>query len=232
MPLLEAKDLARHYTTAAGVVRALDGVSMTIEEGEVVALVGASGSGKSTLLNLLGGLDRPSSGELLFRGRNLAKMESKDLASYRRKDVGMVFQSFNLIPHRPALDNVIMPMLFEGVNKADRLTRGKSLLESVGLAKRASHRPAELSGGEQQRVAIARSLANSPPMLLADEPTGNLDSTTAEEILQLLLALNREHGKTLVLITHDEHVASVANRRIRLKDGHIVNTPDGAGSGS
>jgi putative ABC transport system ATP-binding protein len=232
MPLLEAKDLARHYTTAGGVVRALDGVSLTIEEGEVVALVGASGSGKSTLLNLLGGLDRPTGGELLFRGRNLAKLESKELAAYRRRDVGMVFQSFNLIPHRPALDNVILPMLFEGVSKAERLSRGASLLESMGLSKRASHRPAELSGGEQQRVAIARSLANSPPMLLADEPTGNLDSATADEILHLLLTLNKEQGKTLVLITHDEHVASVANRRIRLRDGHIVRTSDGAGFGS
>src|SRR5258708_4449165 len=133
MPLLEAKDLARHYTTAGGVVRALDGVSLAIEEGEVVALVGASGSGKSTLLNLLGGLDRPTGGELLFRGRNLAKLESKELAAYRRRDVGMVFQSFNLIPHRPALDNVILPMLFEGVSKAERLSRGASLLVSIVL---------------------------------------------------------------------------------------------------
>jgi putative ABC transport system ATP-binding protein len=222
MPLLASQDLARHYTTAAGVVRALDGVSMEIHEGEVVALVGSSGSGKSTLLNLLGGLDHPTSGELLFRGKNLSKMQGPELAAYRRRDVGMVFQSFNLIPHRPALDNVILPMIFEGTSKDVRRARAAELLDSVGLAKRASHRPAELSGGEQQRVAIARALANSPPMILADEPTGNLDSTTAAEILQLLLRLNRDQGKTLVLITHDEHVASVAGRRIRLKDGRIV----------
>ena len=221
MPLLASRDLARHYTTAGGVVRALDGVSLEIHEGEVVALVGSSGSGKSTLLNLLGGLDRPTGGELLFRGKNLAKMNPKELASYRRRDVGMVFQSFNLIPHRPALDNVILPMIFEGTGKDARRRRGEELLESVGLSKRASHRPAELSGGEQQRVAICRALANSPPMILADEPTGNLDSATAAEILALLLKLNHEQGKTLVLITHDEHVASVAGRRIRLRDGRI-----------
>ncbi len=222
MTLLEARNLARHYTTIAGVVPALDGVSLEIHEGEVVALVGQSGSGKSTLLNLLGGLDRPTSGELLFRGRNLATLNGPELARYRRCDVGMVFQSFNLIPHRPAMDNVVLPMLFESTPKAERKRRAAELLESVGLTKRASHRPAELSGGEQQRVAIARSLANQPSMLLADEPTGNLDSRTAEEILQLLLSLNRDHGKTLVLITHDEHVAGVANRRIRLKDGKVV----------
>jgi putative ABC transport system ATP-binding protein len=222
MPLLEARNLARHYTTVAGVVPALDGVSLEINEGEVVALVGASGSGKSTLLNLLGGLDRPTGGELLFRGRNLATLTPPELAAYRRRDVGMVFQSFNLIPHRPALDNVVLPMLFEGTAKPERKRRAAELLESVGLTKRASHRPAELSGGEQQRVAIARSLANSPSMILADEPTGNLDSKTAEEILHLLLALNHDQGKTLVLITHDEHVASVAHRRIRLKDGRVA----------
>src|SRR5204863_199622 len=133
------------------------------------------------LLNLLGGLDRPTGGALLFKGRDLATLQPQELAAYRRRDVGMVFQSFNLIAHRPALDNVLLPMLFEGVGKQERRRRGEQLLESVGLAKRASHRPAELSGGEQQRVAIARSLANSPSMLLADEPTGNLDSTTAEE---------------------------------------------------
>src|SRR5450432_3895865 len=148
MPLLEARDLTRHYTTGGVTVRALDGVSLTIDEGEVVALVGASGSGKSTLLNLLGGLDRPTSGELLFRGRNLAKLESKELAAYRRRDVGMVFQSFNLIAHRSGLDNVILPMLLEGTAKSTRQERAKSLLESVGLGKRSSHRPAELSGGE------------------------------------------------------------------------------------
>ncbi len=230
MSLLASRDLARHYTTAGGVVRALDGVSIEIHEGEVVALVGSSGSGKSTLLNLLGGLDRPTRGELLFRGKNLARLESRELAAYRRRDVGMVFQSFNLIPHRPAIDNVMLPMLFESTPKAARQKRGMELLESMGLANRASHRPAELSGGEQQRVAIARALSNSPPMILADEPTGNLDSTTATEILQLLLTLNREQGKTLVLITHDEHVASVAGRRIRLKDGRVVQ--DGAGGGS
>jgi putative ABC transport system ATP-binding protein len=219
---LTAANLARHYTTKGGVVKALDGVSVNIAEREVVALVGASGSGKSTLLNLLGGLDRPTGGELRYRGQSLAELDARGLAAYRRREVGMVFQSFNLIAHRSALDNVALPMVFDGVPKAERRRRATALLEAVGLAARATHRPAELSGGEQQRVAIARALANSPGLLLADEPTGNLDSATAAEILDLLVGLNREQGKTLVLITHDEQVASLAGRRIRLRDGKVA----------
>ena len=223
-PLLTTENLACHYPTPGGVVRALDGVSVAISEGEVVALVGASGSGKSTLLNLLGGLDRPTGGALFFRGQNVAGYDSRALAAYRRKEVGMVFQSFNLIPHRTALENVTLPMLFDGVGKAERRERAQRLLQSVGLAGRATHRPAELSGGEQQRVAIARALANSPGLLLADEPTGNLDSSTAGEILDLLASLNREQGKTLLLVTHDEQVARRAGRSIRLRDGKVVET--------
>ncbi len=220
--LIEARDLARHYQTPATVVRALDGVSLEIHAGEVVALVGASGSGKSTLLNLLGGLDQPTGGALFFRGQNLAGFDSRSLAAYRRHDVGMVFQSFNLIPHRTALENVMLPLIFAGVSKTDRRDRATQLLASVGLTERRHHRPAELSGGEQQRVAIARALANSPTLLLADEPTGNLDSATTAEILELLVKLNQEQSKTLVLITHEEHVASMANRRIRLRDGKVL----------
>lgn len=222
--LLETENLACHYPTPGGVVKALDGVSLAISEGEVVALVGASGSGKSTLLNLLGGLDRPTGGALFFRGKNVAGYDSRALAAYRRKEVGMVFQSFNLIPHRTALDNVTLPMLFDGVGKVERRERAQRLLQSVGLAGRATHRPAELSGGEQQRVAIARALANSPGLLLADEPTGNLDSSTAAEILDLLQSLNRQQGKTLLLVTHDEQVARRAGRSIRLRDGKVVET--------
>jgi putative ABC transport system ATP-binding protein len=220
--LIQTRDLARHYQTPAAVVRALDGVSLEIREREVVALVGASGSGKSTLLNLLGGLDQPTTGALLFRGQDMAGFDSRALASYRRQEVGMVFQSFNLISHRTAFDNVLLPMIFAGLGKAERRERAAQLLNSVGLGARMQHRPAELSGGEQQRVAIARAMANSPQLLLADEPTGNLDSKTAAEILELLVRLNREQNKTLVLITHDEQVAALASRRIRLRDGKIV----------
>ncbi len=220
--LLHTENLARHYTTRGGAVKALDGVSLSLAEGEVVALVGASGSGKSTLLNLLGGLDRPTGGAFYFRDRNVAEFDSQALARHRRQHVGMVFQSFNLIARMTALENVELPMLFNGLGKAERVGRARSLLESVGLAARAAHKPDELSGGEQQRVAIARALANSPALILADEPTGNLDSATAAEILDLLLALNREQGKTLLLVTHEEEVARLAARRIQLRDGKVV----------
>ena len=220
--LLETTNLARHYVTRAGAVKALDGVSLAIAQGEVVALLGASGSGKSTLLNLLGGLDRPTGGAFYFRGRNVAEFDSRTLATHRRIDVGMVFQSFNLIARMTALENVQLPMLFNGLGKAERQERARSLLESVGLAARAAHKPDELSGGEQQRVAIARALANSPALILADEPTGNLDSATAAEILDLLLSLNWQQGKTLLLVTHEEQVARLAGRRIQLRDGKIV----------
>jgi len=217
--LLETVGLTRHYVTRAGVVRALDGISIGVAEGEVVAIVGTSGSGKSTLLNVLGGLDHPSSGDVIFRGRKISTMDGQALAAYRRKDVGMVFQSFNLIPHRSALENVALPLMFDGVPKEERRGRARNLLARVGLEARAEHRPGELSGGEQQRVAIARSLANAPALLLADEPTGNLDSVTSGEVLDLLLLVMREQGKALVIVTHDEQVAARANRRIRLKDG-------------
>ncbi len=220
--LVQTDNLERHYVTLGGVVKALDGVSLSIAEGEVVALVGASGSGKSTLLNLLGGLDRPTGGAFYFRGRNVAEFDSRALAAHRRRDVGMVFQSFNLIGRMSALENVLLPMLFDGLDRSHRQERALKLLDSVGLAPRAAHKPDELSGGEQQRVAIARALANSPTMILADEPTGNLDSVTAAEILELLVSLHRSQGKTLALVTHDEQVARLASRRIQLRDGRVV----------
>jgi putative ABC transport system ATP-binding protein len=220
--LLEAQDLARHYETPAGPVRALDGVSLAIADGDAVALVGPSGCGKSTLLNVLGGLDRPTGGRLFVRGRDVARLDTHALAAYRRHDVGIVFQSFNLISHRSALDNVTLPLLLAGVEKTERERRGRELLAAVSLTARAGHRPAELSGGEQQRVAIARALANDPALILADEPTGNLDSATAAEILDLLLALHDERGRTLVIVTHDEQVAARASRRVRLRDGKLV----------
>jgi putative ABC transport system ATP-binding protein len=220
--LLQTVNLQRHYHMGNSVVRALDGVSLEMEEGEFVALLGTSGSGKSTLLNLVGGMDRPTEGALLFRGRNLAQFTSGEMAAHRRRSVGMVFQSFNLIPRKTALENVMLPMIFAEKPPGERRRRAAELLERVGLAGRAAHRPTELSGGEQQRVAIARALANQPELLLADELTGNLDSRTAAEILALLRGLHRELGKSMLLVTHDERIASVAQRRLYLSDGKIV----------
>ncbi len=221
--LIQAEALQRYYSTRGEVVRALDGVSFHLAAAEIVAITGPSGSGKSTLLNLLGGLERPTGGRLLFQDEELGKFSNRDLAAYRRRNVGMVFQSFNLIGRMSAIDNVALPLVLDArLRPAERRSRAAELLGSVGLSERLDHRPAELSGGEQQRVAIARALANSPELLLADEPTGNLDSRRAGEILDLLLALNRGRRIALILVTHDERVASMAARRIELQDGKMV----------
>jgi ABC-type lipoprotein export system ATPase subunit len=203
-------------------VRALAGVSLEIAAGEFVAILGTSGSGKSTLLNLFGGLDRPTAGEVRFEGQSLAPLSAPALARHRLRHVGMVFQSFNLIATMSAWENVALALAFAGVKRAERRRRAEALLARVGLAARAAHRPAELSGGEQQRVAMARALANEPRALLADEPTGNLDSTHAAEILGLLKAMQGA-GKTVVLVTHDQDLArTYADRCVRLKDGKVV----------
>lgn len=205
------------------VVRALDGLSFTIAPGEFVGLLGTSGSGKSTLLNLIAGLDRPTGGALRIFNQGLDQMSREELSQHRRKNVGMIFQSFNLIPTMTAFENVTLALMFAGVSRADRERRGRQLLESVGLIDRQQHRPAELSGGEQQRVSIARALANSPSILLADEPTGNLDSQTAKEILEILKLLNTAEGKTILWVTHDAELAArYIQRSIRLLDGRIV----------
>jgi putative ABC transport system ATP-binding protein len=205
------------------VVRALDGVTMTLEQGQFLGLLGTSGSGKSTLLNLIAGLDRPTAGSLKIFGRDLAEMSRPELSQHRRSNVGMIFQSFNLIPTMPALENVALAMMFAGVPRAERERRAAELLHSVGLAERQAHRPSEMSGGEQQRVSIARALANNPAILLADEPTGNLDSRTAHEILDLLRRLNEQQNKTIVVVTHDPLLAGeYARRTITLLDGKII----------
>jgi putative ABC transport system ATP-binding protein len=222
--LLKTENLERHYHLGGALVRALDGVSVSFEAGELVALLGASGSGKSTLLNLVAGMDRPTGGALYFRGRNLAEFSSSELAAHRRRNVGTVFQSFNLVERKTALENVMLPMIFAERPPAERRRRAEELLAQVGLAGRAGHRPSELSGGEQQRVAIARALANEPDLLLADEPTGNLDSKTAGEILEVLGRLHRDLGKSLLLVTHEERVAAIAQRRVYLSDGKVVNS--------
>jgi putative ABC transport system ATP-binding protein len=217
------RDVVKVYGTPAAPVHALRGVTAEVRRGERVALLGKSGSGKSTLLNLLAGLDRPSAGALWVGGRDLAELSGNELAQYRLTAVGMIFQAYNLIPSRTAEQNVELPMVFAGLSPAARRTAARQALEAVGLGDRRQHRPAELSGGEMQRVAVARALVNRPPLLLADEPTGNLDSATAEGVIALLTDYLRAHGTTLILVTHDEDLAGrCADRLLHLRDGRLL----------
>ena len=219
--LIISRGLARRYNVGKTVVAALSGIDLAIPRGEFAALVGPSGSGKSTLLNLIGGLDRPSGGEICVDGLSLGSATEPQLVRHRRARVGFIFQSFNLLPTLTALENVESPMVLAEVSRSERLARAAGLLESVGLAQRISHEPNELSGGEKQRVAIARALANRPSLLLADEPTGNLDSKTGSAVLDLLCNLVRQNGLTLVMVTHDPEVASRADRIFHLRDGSV-----------
>jgi ABC-type lipoprotein export system ATPase subunit len=217
-----AERLHKTYGKGERIVHALAGVTFTIERGERVALLGKSGSGKSTLLHLIGGLDHATSGSLYVAGQNLAELSARELTRFRSSTVGMIFQGFNLIPSRTALQNVELPMIFAGRPPAQRRADARRALEAVGLGARLHHRPTELSGGESQRVAIARALVNRPQILLADEPTGNLDSATAREVMSLMLDHVSAHGTTLVLVTHDEELArSCTQRVLRLADGVI-----------
>ena len=221
--LLEAREVSRHYRMGVNVVVALDRASVSVAEGEFVALQGTSGSGKSTLLNLLGGLDRPTAGEIVFDGRPLSPLSKREMARYRLRSVGMIFQNFNLIPTMTAAENVELALAFGGMSGRARERRARELLEGVGLGERAEHRPAELSGGEQQRVAIARALANRPRLLLADEPTGNLDSARAAELLGLLRQMVERDRLTVLMVTHDRELAArFADRTVNMKDGKIV----------
>ena len=223
MPILETREVEKVYTMGTTEVKALDGVSISVNEGEFVAIQGTSGSGKSTLLNMIGGLDHPTSGEVLFDSKPLGPFSKKEMARYRRFSVGMIFQNFNLIPTMTAAENVRLALAFGGLRGPERKRRAAELLERVGLADRLEHRPSELSGGEQQRVAIARALANNPKVLLADEPTGNLDSTRAHELLALLQQMVATDTLTILMVTHDrELAASFANRIILMKDGKVV----------
>lgn len=216
-------DVLRHYQMGTAVIRAVDGISLDIHKGEFVALLGSSGSGKSTLLNLIGGLDRPTSGAILIHGRNLAELSPDELALHRRHTVGMVFQAFNLVPTMTLEENVALPMRFAEVERGERETRVREALDRVGLAARRTHRPSELSGGEQQRGALARALVNRPSILLADEPTGNLDSHTGEEILNRILEFNESLGMTVVMVTHERPLAErYAKRIIFLADGKLA----------
>ncbi|MEO6224133.1 MAG: ABC transporter ATP-binding protein [Vicinamibacterales bacterium] len=221
--MLHARQLSRHYQMGRSLVKALDNLTLEVNPGKFLALVGTSGSGKSTLLNLIGGLDQPTSGTLDVNGRDLAKLTRDELSLHRRNTVGMIFQSFNLVPSMTASQNVALALMFAGVPPAERNARASELLQAMGLGDRQHHRPKELSGGEQQRVAVARALANQPPVLLADEPTGNLDSRTSREIMDLIKTLNERGGKTVILVTHDAALAAAyARRTITLLDGHVI----------
>lgn len=219
--VVEARDLVREYSFGKEVVHALAGVSFAVEEGDWVAIVGPSGCGKSTLLNLLGAIDRPTRGSVAINATDVARMDDKQATSFRLRNIGFVFQRFYLMPTLSARENVELPMAEAGIGKRERAARAKELLTYVGLGHRERHRPSELSGGEQQRVAIARGLANRPAILLADEPTGELDARTGAEIIGLFDRLNRD-GTTLIVVTHDEDLASAAKRKIHMRDGIIV----------
>ncbi|MGA1999756.1 MAG: ABC transporter ATP-binding protein [Terriglobales bacterium] len=220
---VSARDLTREYRMGETLIRAVNGISLHIESGEFVALLGASGSGKSTLLNLIAGLDRPTSGSMTVNGRDVAQMSAEELARYRRFTVGMVFQAFNLIPSMTLLENVELPMRFAEVDRAERAVRAREALQRVGLSARVTHRPVELSGGEQQRASIARALVNRPTLLLADEPTGNLDSRTGEEIMNYLRECHDSQGLTVLLVTHERALADrYAQRVLTLADGRLV----------
>ncbi|OGD27303.1 MAG: hypothetical protein A2V57_00160 [Candidatus Aminicenantes bacterium RBG_19FT_COMBO_65_30] len=224
-PIIQTRSLAKTYLIGDVRVAALEDVTLAVAEGRFMAVTGASGSGKSTLLNLLGGLDTPSAGTIEVDGALVSAMNREALARYRRFGAGMIFQSFNLVPARTALENVELPLVFSNVDKKERKRRAAELLEKVGLAHRANHRPSQLSGGEQQRVAVARALANGPRLLLADEPTGNLDSRTSREIVGLLAELNRGRRLTVVMVSHEESlVREYAHDVVRLRDGRIVGT--------
>jgi putative ABC transport system ATP-binding protein len=219
--VVRAVGLARRYKMGDTFVDALQGANLTLTRGEFVALVGPSGSGKSTVLNLIGGLDRPTSGEVWIDGTELGSSDERTLTRHRRQHVGFVFQSFNLLSRLTAEENVALPLMFSGVPEKERRARARALLERVGLEARLTHRPTQLSGGEQQRVAIARALVAQPALLLADEPTGNLDTATGAEIMGLLKELNQEQGLTLLVVTHDTEVAAFADRVVRLRDGQV-----------
>jgi ABC-type lipoprotein export system ATPase subunit len=222
LQLLEAHGLQKTYATGKRDLTVLRDVNFSAKRGEFVALQGASGAGKSTLLHLLGGLDRPNKGEILFDGENIAELSNPELAHLRNIKIGFVFQAYHLFPELNALENVCLPARMARVSPQESVTRGKELLKRVGLGARMEHRPNELSGGEQQRVAIARALVNNPEAILADEPTGNLDSHTGDEIMDLLLALREERQTTLVIATHDSRIAARAPRVVRLVDGQVT----------
>ena len=221
-PLIQIKDIGRKYVIGTEVIHALKSVTLDIVKGEFVALMGPSGSGKSTLMNILGCLDTPTKGTYILNDIDVSRMSDNDLAEVRNKEIGFVFQTFNLLPRSTSLDNVALPLIYAGVSKADREKRAYEALENVGLGNRVTHKPNELSGGQRQRVAVARALINNPSIILADEPTGNLDTKTSIEIMGLLEEIHRK-GNTIILVTHEEDIAQHAHRIVRMRDGLIEN---------
>ena len=218
--VIKLSNIVKNYKVGTQIVRALRSVSLTINVGEYVAIMGASGSGKSTLMNVIGCLDTPTSGQYILNGHDVSDLTDDQLAEIRNREIGFVFQTFNLLPRSTALDNVMLPLVYSGVKKQERLERATKILSDVGLADRIEHKPNELSGGQRQRVAVARALINKPAILLADEPTGNLDSKISEEIMQLFAEIH-QLGNTLIVVTHEEDIARHAHRIIRLKDGEV-----------
>jgi putative ABC transport system ATP-binding protein len=218
--IIHLESVVKHYYLGAEVVEALRSISLEINKNEYVTIMGPSGSGKSTLMNIIGCLDTPTSGTYILNGKDASKLIDNQLAEIRNKEIGFVFQTFNLLPRYSALENVMLPLVYAGVPKQERIARAKVALESVGLADRMEHKPNELSGGQRQRVSVARAMVNNPAIILADEPTGNLDSKTSVDIMALFREIHN-HGNTIILVTHEENIARHANRIIRLLDGHI-----------
>ncbi|MDA0940370.1 MAG: ABC transporter ATP-binding protein [Bacteroidetes bacterium] len=219
-PLIQARDLRKTYHVGDQVVHALDGLDLDIQANEYVALMGPSGSGKSTLMNMLGCLDSPTSGSYILNGQDVSRLEDDALADIRNREIGFVFQTFNLLPRYTALENVALPMVYAGIAKAERQERAREVLQQVGLGDRMDHRPNELSGGQRQRVAVGRALVMRPSIILADEPTGNLDTATSEEVMELFGDIQKA-GNTVILVTHEEDIAAYAHRTVRLRDGRV-----------
>ncbi len=220
--MIKLENITKEYRMGEDIVHAVSGISLEIDEGEFIALVGPSGSGKSTMMHIIGGLDTPTSGRVIVDGQDLSRASDRELSRYRNEKIGFVFQAFNLHPTYTATENVALPLIFSGISQSKRLKMAAEALEIVGLAERASHRPNQLSGGERQRVSIARALVTQPKILLADEPTGNLDSRNGKHVMELLSQLNKEKGITLIIVTHDIEIAAIAGRIIKMKDGKIV----------
>jgi putative ABC transport system ATP-binding protein len=220
MSLIDITNIEKHYQMGNEVIKALSGVNLTIEKNEYLALMGPSGSGKSTLMNILGCLDTPSSGTYILNSKDVSKLNDNELAEIRNKEIGFVFQTFNLLPKLSSLENVMLPMLYAGKKKSEREELAKLVMKQVGLENRMNHKPSELSGGQRQRVAVARAMVNKPSIILADEPTGNLDSKTSTEIMALFAEIHQA-GNTIILVTHEEDIAHFANRIVRMKDGKI-----------
>lgn len=225
-PVIQVKNLYKIYRVGENKVRALNGVDLTIYRGEFCSIVGTSGSGKSTMLNMLAGLEKPTKGEIIIAGQHLEKMNENQLVKFRREHVGFIFQSFNLLGTMDAVENVALPLMFRGVPKKERMAKADQMLDLVGLSKHKDHRPNEMSGGQQQRVGVARALVLDPEIVFADEPTGNLDSNTSAEVMRLMQKVVRERNQTLVMVTHDNHLASFADRIFHIIDGKIVKIED------